>query len=203
MQTIKRLLLLIIMLSIIGLIGYGVYRFNRPSQPYSFNMSSETVIKEIRSLERLETAQFTIEKVIDAGTSGNKFQEFIYGDRILFIAHGQVIAGFNLANLASDSIQVNGTTLALTLPPPMILITTLDNEQSRVYDRKLGLLTKGDTTLESKAREEAEKAIREAACTGKILEEASKNAKSQLTALFKALKFTEVIITIPSGSCGS
>ena len=169
--------------------------------PYTFTTSSETVIKEMRSLNRLETATFTIEKIIDAGTSGNALSQFLFGDRLLLIAHGEVIAGFDLSQLPANSIAIDQSTLRLTLPSPSILVTKLDNTQTRVYDRRTGLLSKGDKNLEANARAEAEKIISQAACTGNILTEASKNARSQLTALFKSLGFTTVIITIPDTTC--
>jgi hypothetical protein len=138
--------------------------------PYTYTTSSETVIKEMKSLNRLETATFTIEKIIDAGTSGNTFSQFLFGDRLL-------------------------------LPPPHILITKLDSNQTRVYDRRTGVFSKGDKDLEANARAEAEKIITQAACTGNILSEASKNARAQLTTLFKSFSFATVIIIIPDGSC--
>ena len=125
-------------------------------QKYVFNTSSQTVIKELRELSRLETASYTIEKVIDAGTSGNQLQETLFGDRILLIAHGDVIAGFDLATLDEKAVQVDGTSLRMTLPPPQILSAHLDPSQTRVYDRKQGLLSRGDKDLESEARAEAE-----------------------------------------------
>lgn len=168
---------------------------------YTYTASSETVVKEMRSLNRLETATFTIEKIIDAGTSGNAFSQFLFGDRLLLIAHGEVIAGFDLSSLSSKDVQINGSNLRLTLPPPRVLVTKLDNDQTRVYDRRTGILSKGDKDLEANARSEAEKIITQAACQGDILSEASKNARSQLTTLFKSFSFTTVIITIPEGSC--
>lgn len=164
-------------------------------------MSSRTVVKEMRALNRLETASFTIEKVIDSGTTGNRFQELLFGDRILLIAHGEVIAGFDMSQLPEENIAVDGTTIRMTLPSPVILVTRLDSDETRVYDRQQGLLSKGEKDLESNARLEAEKAIRVAACEGGILNEASKNARTQLTTLFKTLQFTSVVINIPSGSC--
>jgi hypothetical protein len=190
-------------------IGVGVfillllifYIINKQFSPFGVRMSSKTVIKEMRALNRLETASFTIEKVIDAGTTGNRFQELLFGDRILLIAHGEVIAGFDMANLSEESLAVEGQTIRLSLPSPQILVTRLDSDETRVYDRRQGILSKGDKDLESAARLEAEKAIREAACQGGILNEASKNARSQLTALFKTMQFTTVVINIPSGIC--
>lgn len=168
---------------------------------YSFTSSSKTVIKELRALNRLETSSFTIEKVIDAGTTGNQFQQILFGDRILLIAHGEVVAGFDLSRLSNDDLDVSGRTVKVTLPAPQVLYSKLDSKETRVYDRRQGLLTKGDNALESKAREQAETLITEAACQGNILGEAEKNGRTQLTALFKSLGFETVIISIPQGKC--
>jgi hypothetical protein len=182
------------------LVGFWLFRKAGDSE-YTFRTSSQTVIKELRELNRLETASFTIEKVIDAGTTGNRFQEILFGDRILLIAHGDVIAGFDFSKLKENDVAVDGKTLRLTLPPPQILLARLDSQQTRVYDRQQGYLTRGDKDLEARARAEAEKIIRQAACEGKILSEAEKNGRNQLTTLFKALGFETVILTVPQGNC--
>lgn len=189
---------LVIVLLVIGIVAIKNF-FYKPQ--YTYNMSSQTVITQIRSLNRLETASFTIEKVIDAGTNGNALQEFLYGDKILLIAHGQIIAGIDMAKLSDADVHISGQSISLALPAPEILVTTLDNGQTRVYDRKLGLLSKGDANLESNARKVAVDTITDAACKGNILDTASDNAKKQLTAFLRALGFTEITITIPQGSC--
>lgn len=173
----------------------------RTTPKYNVNLSSQTVIKQIQTLNRLETASFTIEKIIDVGTSGGRIRQLLVGDRILLIAHGNIIAGFDLQKMTEDNVGVSGETLKLTLPAPEILVVKLDNDETRVYDRRQGLLTKGDQDLETEARAEAEKVIRDAACKGGVLNEASKNARSQLTSLFKGVGFETVIIEIPEGSC--
>ncbi len=176
-------------------------RLTQPRSHYTVNLSSQTVIKQVRSLNRLETSSYTIEKIIDVGTSGNKFNQFLVGDRILLIAHGSVIAGFDMSKVSEENVKVDGDTLRVNMPPPEILVTKLDSDQTRVYDRQQGLLTKGDRDLETEARSEAEKVIKDAACKGGILDEASKNARNQLTTLFKSLGFKTVIIEIPQGLC--
>lgn len=174
---------------------------NQKGERYTFRVGSQTVIKQITSLNRIETAQFTIEKVIDAGTSGNRLQQFLVGDRLLLIAHGEIIAGFDMNKIKEEDLSVEGQTLRVQMPVPEILVSKLDNEQTRVYDRQSGLFTRGDKDLESEARKEAEAVIREAACRGGILDEASKNARNQLTAMFKGMGFTTVIIEVPEGKC--
>lgn len=166
------------------------------------NTNRAAVIKEVQSLNRLETASFTIEKIIDAGTTdSNAFNNFFFGDKILLIANGKVIAGFDLSQIKESDIQVNGTDLKIKLPPPQILVVTLDNSQTRVYDRQKGILNQGETNLESEARKVAETSIKQAACNGGILQQASDNGRKQLAALFYGLGFITVNIEIPSASC--
>lgn len=189
---------LAIVLMVVGVVS--ITNVLRPKAP-EFSMSKTTVIKEIRQLSRLETASFTIEKVIDSGSSGNELKDILFGDRILLIAHGQVIAGFDLATLSENDISVKDRSVSLKLPAPKILLTTLDNGETRVYDRRKGLLSPGDKDLESRARIAATDAISKAACEGKILSNATENARKQLTALLRAFGFTNISIEIPQGQC--
>ncbi|MGH7203805.1 MAG: DUF4230 domain-containing protein [Candidatus Levyibacteriota bacterium] len=169
---------------------------------WTLNQQKDTaVIQQIRTLNRWETSSYTIEQVIDNGTSGNVFQRFLFGDRILLIAHGSVTAGFDLANLSNNSIHTNGKDVTITMPAPEIISTSLDESQTRVYDRQKGLLVHSDDNLESQARISAVNKIRQAACSGGILNSASDNAKKQLTPMLQALGFENVTLTIPQGHC--
>jgi len=159
------------------------------------------VVSEIKSLNRWETAQFSVEKVIDSGSSGNAFQQFLFGDKILLIAHGSVVAGFDMSALTSKNVKISGQTIVVTLPAPEVLSTSLDESQTRVYDRQKGLLTPSDTNLESTARAQAVTDIHQAACSEGILNTASDNAKKQLTPILSSFGFTSITINIPQGSC--
>ena len=46
-----------------------------------------TIINEVRSLARLETIQYSVEKIITAETGQEVFGP-LFGDRLLFVAHG-------------------------------------------------------------------------------------------------------------------
>lgn len=179
----------------------GWYFVSKKTAGTTINTSRAAVIKEMRSLQRIETAAFTIEKIVDGGTSGTVFQQLLFGDKILLIAHGQVIAGFDLSQISEKDIVMNDRNIIVTLPKPQVLVTTLDNAQTRVYDRRRGILNPGDINLESKVREAAQNSIQDAACTGGILQQASDNARKQLTALLSALGFVQISIEIPESSC--
>lgn len=153
------------------------------------------VITQMRELGRLESASYTVEKVLEGGVDqGNDLLNLLLGDRLLFIAHGEVIAGVDLTELADKDVVVSDDrqSVTLRLPPARVLTQRLDNELSRVYDREQGLLTKGDPDLESRVRQEAESAVLLAACEGGILAQAELNAQRQVQILLLAVEFREI-----------
>jgi hypothetical protein len=194
---------LIIKLVIVSLVVVGAavlfQRFG--GSGIKINRDRAAVITQIKQLNKLETSVFTIEKVIDAGTQGNAFQNFLFGDKILLIAHGKVVAGVDLAKLDENNISVIGNSISIKLPPTEIFNSDLDEEKTEVYDRTQGLLTKGNKDLESQARLAAEEEIKKASCDGGILTKAAESAKQQLTALLQGLGFTQVDVTAEAGHC--
>jgi hypothetical protein len=198
----KRINFVVVVLLLLIVVAGVVFVSRRMSaDTFLIDSSRAAVVTQLQELSRFETAAFTIEKVIDAGTSSGGVRELLFGDRLLLIAHGQVIAGFDLSQMTEDDIEVEGKRVFLRLPAPQILLNSLDSQKTRVYDRQQGLLSRGERDLETAARAEAEQQIRQAACEGNILDEASKNAKRQLEGLMKALGFEEVVIEIPQGLC--
>jgi len=151
-----------------------------------------TIVHEIRSLARLETIKFSLEKIITAETRQGVFK-WLIGDRLILVAHGEVIAGIDLNKLDPEALQVRGGVLYVQLPDPEIFVVAVDNEQSYVYDRDTGLLTHGEVDLESQARLAAEQEIEESALKDGILELAAQNAESYLGGLFRELGYPEVI----------
>jgi len=151
-----------------------------------------TILREVRSLARLETVQYSMEKVITTEV-GQGALGFLFGDKLLFVAHGEVIAGIDLEKLGPDGMWVENNVLMVRLPDAEIFISTLDNQLSYVYDRETGILKRGDVTLESLARKAAEDEIEKAAIADGILETAQKNAESYLYRLLRQLGYPEVI----------
>ncbi|HRN69889.1 MAG TPA: DUF4230 domain-containing protein [Candidatus Woesebacteria bacterium] len=188
---------IIIILICIGLI-LNRHLFERPNK---INVNGANVVLEMQKLGNLETASYSIEKIVEAGQNGNVFQDLLFGDRILLIAHGKVIAGVNVSYITENNITITEDSLTITLPPPQILMSTLDNSKTRVYDRTKGYLTPGNTNLESEARLAAEQSILQGACEAGILQEARENAVEQITKLFELSGFTTVTVHIPEGTC--
>ncbi len=154
-------------------------------------ISPITIIRDIRSLARLETIQYTVEKVITAEKNLGTFSP-LFGDKLIFVAHGQVIAGIDLAKMGADDVEIIDGVVWVTLPEPEVFVSSLNSEKSYVYDRETGLLTKGDINLKSSARVEAEKAIKQAALDDGILEMARLNGESYLSRLLTDLGHPDV-----------
>src|SRR5512138_2301402 len=157
-----------------------------------------TYINEVRALARLETIQYSIEKVITGETGGGTFQT-LFGDKILFVAHGTVIAGIDMEKLQPQDMRFENGVLTVKLPPAEIFIATLDNEKSYVYQRDTGILAKPDINLETLVRQNAEDEIRKAAIDDGILQQAQTNAEAYLYKFFAALGYPNTIFVRVQG----
>ena len=151
-----------------------------------------SIVREVQSLARLETIQYSVEKVITAELNQGAFGS-LFGDRLLFVAHGYVIAGVDLSKITEDDLRMVGETLRVKLPEAEVFVATLDNDKSYVYDRNTGLLRRADTQLESAARRAAEAEILRTATEDGILTQAQTNAETYLLSLLNSLGFSRVV----------
>jgi hypothetical protein len=157
-----------------------------------------TYINEVRALARLETIQYSVEKVITGETGGGTFKS-LFGDKILFVGHGTVIAGIDMEKLKPEDMHFENGVLTVKLPPAEIFIATLDNEKSYVYQRDTGILAKPDINLETLVRQNAEDEIRKAALEDGILAQAQTNAEAYLFKFFAALGYPNTIFISDQG----
>ena len=156
-----------------------------------------TIINQVRPLARLETIQYTVEKVITAEVGQNVLSP-LFGDKLLFVGHGYVTAGIDLSKLRSQDLVFEDGILTFHMPAAEVFVATLDNDKSYVYDRETGLLTHGDINLETAARQAAEDQIRQAALDDGILAQATANAETFLKSLLSELGFSQVSFVEPS-----
>ncbi|MCS7010100.1 MAG: DUF4230 domain-containing protein [Anaerolineales bacterium] len=151
-----------------------------------------TIVHKVQAIARLETIHYSVEKVITAEYNQGVLGP-LFGDRLLFIAHGYVIAGIDMEKIRADDLWLEDGILYVRLPEAEVLVATLDNEKSYVYDRQTGLLTHGDPNLETTARQVAEQEILKAALEDGILKQARINAEVYLDRFFEALGYQNVV----------
>lgn len=161
-------------------------------RPLHMDVSAPAVVDKIRQLSRLETVVYSLDKIVEGKRQNPLLPDFLAGDKLLLVAHGEVVAGIDMAHLTPNDIHVNGDTVHLKLPSAQILSTTIDNGRTRVYSRSTGLLVPIDPNLESEVRQTAQEQIAKAALDDGILDKARQNARAGLTTLLYGLGFHTV-----------
>lgn len=151
-----------------------------------------TIIREVQSLARLETIQYSVQKVITAEVNQGVLGP-LFGDKLLLVAHGYVIAGVDLSGLSFDDLRLEADTLYVSLPDAEVFVATLNNDKSYIYDRTTGILRKSDPELETAARRVAEQEIYNGAVEDGILDQAQTNAEIFLERLFNTLGYARVV----------
>jgi len=152
-----------------------------------------TVVHQVRGLARLETVQYTVEKVITAENNQGPLG-FLFGDKLLLVAHGTVIAGIDLGKLETGDVRIDAQgTIYLVLPPAEVFTATLDNEKTYVYHRETGLLAPDRKDLETAARKAAEQEILKAALDDGILQTAYTNGKAYLERFLLTIGLRQVV----------
>lgn len=153
------------------------------------------VVREVKQLARLETASMTFERVIRA----EREQDLLwgaFGEKLLFVAHGEAVAGVDLKKMQENDIQVlDPVTVMVHLPDAELFNVILDNEASYVADRDSGLLARVDPQLETQVRRRAQQELEAAALEADILQMADENAENYMRGFLQQLGFQNITFT--------
>jgi hypothetical protein len=183
------------------LVGVLSYQLLAPSSPAD---DTEEVLREtpdvitaVRDLARLETASYHLERVIDLRDR----QQVFFGltqaeDGILLVAAADVTAGVDLTKMRDGDVVVDpdARIATITLPEPEIFSAALDNDNTYVHTRDTDTLARRDPHLETRARREAERNLRDSAIEGGILERARGNAETSVSTLVRSLGYDTIQI---------
>lgn len=183
----------------IAAMGFGSLREReKPTASDVRVQGSNTVVKSLQEIARLETTSLHMEKVVDV----RDHQKALYGlveseDSLLFIATGEVVIGVDFQKLRDDDARFDETTKTayITLPEPEVLSTRFDEMHSYVHSRKTDALARRNEQLESLARKEAVHAFEAAGRQKEVTARAKEQAERQLRALATAWGARGVVVT--------
>jgi hypothetical protein len=156
--------------------------------------SQPTVVNRIQRLSRLETVVYTMDKIVSGSKENPILPDFLTGDRLLMLVHGQVVAGIDFETLKPDDVDISGREIRIHLPAAQVFSTRLDSDKTRVYSRQTGLLVPTDPNLETQVRQESERQLEQSALADGILRTAQQNAASTVTSLLQGLGFEKITI---------
>ncbi len=193
-----------VLLLLVSVGGYAVGRARVPTLPPASSSvtvvrSTPSVVMSLRDLARLESAEAHIERVVDVRDKQSRLFGLLQTeDALLLVAAGSVVAGVDLSQLRDDAVVVDEAKrkVTITLPPAEILSTRLDNERTFVHTRSTDVLARRKESLESEARREAERSIREAAEQSGVRSRASRNAAATVESLIKSLGYEQVEVKL-------
>ena len=158
----------------------------------SIDVSAPAVVEKIRQLSRLETVVYSLDKIVSGSRENAYIPDFLVGDKLLLVAHGEVIAGVDLSQMQPGDVTVSGDRVKVRLPAAQVLTTRIDSGRTRIYSRSTGLLVPADPNLESEVRLAAEQQIAQAALADGVLSKAQQNARASVSALLYGLGFHTV-----------
>lgn len=189
----------IVVISVVAGIGLARYGANLPVVGWLFGegqsqtTTSPVVVEDIQKLDRLDTVRMTQSVVVTKETGGTELRRFLTGEEVLLVAVGNVEAGVDLSNLTEGDVRVEDKTITLRMPEPEISSVSLDEEQTRLYDRDQGVLRlRPDETLVEEARREAQDELVAAARQNDIRATAESNAEDTIRTFLTTLGYEEV-----------
>src|SRR6267154_2582098 len=86
----------------------------------TIDVSQPTVVEGIQRLQRLETVVYTMDKLVTGAKENPIFPDFLAGDRLLMLVHGEVVGGIDFSGLKPGDVRVEGKQIHLRLPASQV-----------------------------------------------------------------------------------
>ncbi len=148
--------------------------------------TTKSVINELRDVSKIESAEMIITKIMKAEKDlidiipsmsfDDAIQNALFQDKMIFELEWRVVAGLDLKKLNTGDIITNiDGSVSINLPETEVLHVIID-ENSKPYDRRIGVLTKGNVEMETKIRNKAKEDMKVESIENGILISAEKNA---------------------------
>jgi hypothetical protein len=199
--------LLVLGLAILG--GFALLGWVRdliPGNPFgteTVDRSGPAVLKSIQNLRDFRAASGHFEVIVDVEKDTSFVPAQLKGERVLFVAVGEVDAGVDFTGIEEGAIEVSDDrrSVSIELPPATFRDPELDLERSHIYDRDRGVLDRiqgffGDESGDdAEVYRLAEEKLAAAARDGSgLLARAERNTRTMLVGLLRALGFERVEI---------
>ncbi len=91
----------------------------------TIDVSQPTVVDRIQRLQRLETVVYTMDKIVTGAKENPFLPNFLAGDRLLMLVHGEVVAGIDFSSLKPGDVLLDGKQIHLHLPAPENAASTI------------------------------------------------------------------------------
>jgi hypothetical protein len=186
---------------VVGWVKDLVPDFANPFQEETVDRTGPAVLKSIQNLRDFRAASGHFEVIVDVEKDTRFLPDKIKGERVLFVAVGEVDAGVDFTGIEEGAIDVSADRRSVTLDLPAATFRDphLDLGRSYVYDRDRGVVDRiqgffgDDTGDEGRLYRLAEEKLAAAAADNAgLLDRAERNTRTMLVGLLRGLGFTRV-----------
>ena len=166
-----------------------------------FRNQATVVLTSVQQMSVLTTTRYNFSTMVTSEREMPPLLAGLYGERQVLVAVGTVTAGIDLSRMSRDDVWIEGQTVNLRLPPPVLQDCFLDENASYVAQRDTGLFARNAPELEGQARQYAIQQFRQAALDQDIFENVQQQAATAITQFVDVLDIPGVntinVITTP------
>jgi hypothetical protein len=179
----------VLILTLAGLALY--YRFVSQHPVVTRHVDAPAIVRQIQQLSDLVTVRYSIQKAI-----GLEEQKVPFGtEKVLLMIQAKVLAGVSLESVTATA---EDDRLQIQLPPAKILDVSIDDKETRVWDRSISwwaIWVTPNPDLEQSARRAALEAVQKAALQMGILSNAQHNAETTIREFLRTAGISNVTFT--------
>ncbi|MBN2347046.1 MAG: DUF4230 domain-containing protein [Candidatus Aminicenantes bacterium] len=150
------------------------------------------IVQQVKNIAQMFTQTFYDEIVYDTGVMRTPL--FQANKRLIFIAKGEVIAGFDLSELSEKSVIRRERSIVVKLPPARVLDVVINPSGFETF------IEEGEITFEEtkKFHEDARRIFERNARQKGILRNSAAQGRAMFEKFFRLLGFETVDIIIPA-----
>ncbi|MEL7207251.1 MAG: DUF4230 domain-containing protein [Actinomycetota bacterium] len=188
-------------IALIGISALGLLPgLPNPFETNTVDRNRPVLLESLEDVSEYTAARGNFEVLVDSEEDARYFPSAVLGERTVLAAVGEVGATVDFGALSDGAVQVDGDSVTITLPQPVLDEARLDNEETEVIDRDRGLLNRiggvfsGDPVNDQDLYVAAENKLEQSARDSELLERAEDNTRKMLRALVTDLGYEDVTV---------
>jgi hypothetical protein len=189
---------------LVGLFIFGaldIFDFlPNPFERNEVDRSQPAMLERLSDLAEYRAATAELQVLIDVEEDVRFLPSLLAGERVTFLAGGNVDAAIDFSDLGDDAVTIDGESITITLPAATVVDVDVEPDRSYVINRERGILDRiggifsDNPTGEQELYLLAEEKLRAAADESALRDRAEDNTREMLEALLGTLGFDDVTV---------
>ena len=174
--------------------------WDNPLQEQVVDRQRPALMLALSDLSEYRASQGAFQVVVDLERDMPYVPGFVKGERTTYLANGTVDGVVDFRALGEDAVQVQGSSVVITLPPARLSAPDVDVAGSRVIARDRGLVDRVTGALSDSPTSErdvallAERKLADAAADSDVVARAEANTRELLTGLARSFGYADVTV---------